>query len=261
MPLPANPRFVLQWEDSFAVLLLYGDQQGHVTADFLEGVPVVDVTGSPVAPNGAQDRFVLNVDNRLVVLRPDGTAVAHNMRRTSGHPDIGPFLIRPPGASTGASIAISADQARFVGRMLDSRIFVVHPDGGVLGYDVIPDGDGIFIQPPVALGGARIATDDDIRFVVGMNFQIILIRSDGSVTSYATDTHQNFLPPVTLAGPKIDLTPGGGDFVVTMGTGNEFTPGPQFSLIVVRRDGSVVGHSVGHGALSAPFPVPMQAPG
>jgi hypothetical protein len=91
MPLPANPRFVLQWEDSFVVLLLYVDSQGNVSADFLEGFPVVDVTGSPVAPNAEQDRFVLNVDNRLVVLRPDGSAFVHEVRRTGGSPDLGPL--------------------------------------------------------------------------------------------------------------------------------------------------------------------------
>jgi hypothetical protein len=47
-----------------------------------------------------------------------------------------------------------------------------------------------------------------------------------------------------------------------MGTSNSFTPGPQFSLIVVRHDGSVVGHSLtSSNTMSAPFAVPMQAPG
>lgn len=261
MPASATPRFVTQWEDSFAVLLLYVDRQGNVSADFLEGFPVVDVTGSRVAPDGDQDRFVVNVDGRLVVLRPDGSAFVHVVRRVGGHPDLGPFAIHPPVASTGAAIAVSPDQARFVGRMMERRIFVVHPDGGTLGYDVIPDGEGAFIQPPFAFGGAKVATDDDVLFAVGLNFQIVLIRRDGSVTSYMTDVHNNLLPPVTLAGPKIDLSPEGGDFVVTMGTSNSFTPGPQFSVVLVRRDGSIVGHSLGSQTVSAPFAVPLQPPG
>jgi hypothetical protein len=261
MPPPATRRFVLPWEDSFAVLVLYVDRQGNVSADFLEGFPVFSVTGSPVAPNGDQDRFVLNVDNHLVVLRPDGRAFVHAVRREGLHPDQGPFTIRPPVATTGAAIGVSPDQARFVGRLMDRRIFVVQPDGGTLGYDVIPDGDGAFVQPPFAFGGAKVATDDDVLFVVGMNFEIVLIRRDGSVTGYLTDTNNNLLPPVTFAGPKIVLSPEGGDFVVTMGTSNSFTPGPQFSAVVVRRDRSVVGHTLDHRTVSAPFAVPMQPPG
>ena len=261
MPPPATTRFVLQWEDSFTVLLLYVDRQGNVSADFLEGFTVGSVTGSPVAPGGDQDRFVLNVDNRLIVLRPDGTAFVHVVRREGGHPDMGPFTIRPPVATSGAVIGAGPDQARFVGRMMDRRIFVVDPDGGTLGYDVIPDGDGAIIQPPFAFGGAKVATDDDVLFAVGLNFQIVLIRRDGSVTGYPTDINNNLLPPVTFAGPKIDLSPAGGDFVVTMGTSNSFTPGPQFSAVVVRRNGSVVSHELANHTVSAPFPVPMQPPG
>ena len=243
------------------MLLLYVDRQGNVSADFLEGFPVFSVTGSPVAAGGDQDRFVLNVDNRLIVLRPDGTAFVHAVRREGLHPDMGPFTIRPPVASTGATIGVGPDQARFVGRMMDRRIFVVQPDGGTLGYDVIPDGDGAFIQPPFAFSGATVATDDDVLFAVGMMFEIVLIRRDGSVISYLTDVNNSLLPPATLPGPKIDLSPEGGDFVVTMGTSNSFTPGPQFSVVVIRRDGSVVGHTLANHTVSAPFDVPMQPPG
>src|SRR5579862_7755612 len=159
MPPPATARFVLQGEDSFVVLLLCVDRQGNASADFLEGFPVVAVTGSPVAPDGDQDRFVVNVDGRLVVLRADGSALVHTVVREGGHPDLGPFTIRTPVAASGTSIAVTPDQARFVGRMLERRIFVVRPDGSTLAYDLIPDGDGAIIQPPFTFGGARVATD------------------------------------------------------------------------------------------------------
>ncbi len=242
------------------VMLLYVDQQGNVSADFLEGFPVDSVTGSPVAPDGDQDRFVLNVDTSLMVLRPDGGTFVHAVRRVGLAHDRGPFAIRPPVATSGAVIGVRPDQARFVGRMLDRRIFVVQPDGLTLGYDTIPDGDGAIIRPPFAFGGAQVATDDDVLFAVGFNFEIVLIRRDGSVTGYLTDTNNNLLPPVTFAGPKIDLSPAGGDFVVTMGTTNGFTPGPQGACIVVRRDGSVVGHTLAHQTVSEPFAVPLQPP-
>jgi len=106
-------------------------------------------------------------DGRLIVLRPDGSAVVHVVRREGGHPDLGRFTIRPPVASSGAITGVGPDQARFVGRMMGSRILVIHPDGGTLGYDVIPDRDGAIIQSPFAFGGAKIATDDDVLFAVG----------------------------------------------------------------------------------------------
>ena len=58
----------------------------------------------------------------------------------------------------------------------------------------------------------------------------------------------------------MDLSPEGDDFVVTMGTSNSFTPGPQFSAVVTRRDGSVVAHSLANHTVSAPVAVPMSAP-
>lgn len=242
-------------------MLLHVDGQGSVSADFLEGFPVDSVTGPPVAPDADHDRFVLNVDTSLIVLRTDGSAFVHAVRRVGPTHDRGPFSIRPPVATSGAVIGVRPDQARFVGRLMDRRIFVVDPQGGTLGYDTTPDGDGAIIQPPFAFGGARVATDDDVLFAVGLNFEIALIRRDGSVTGYMTDTHNNLLPPVTFTGPKIDLSPEGGDFVVAMGWSNSFTPGPQAAGIVVRRDGSVVGHTLAHQTVSEPFAVPMQPPG
>src|SRR3954454_8851365 len=261
MPPPAAPRFVLQWEGCFVEMLLYVDRQGSVFADFLEGFPVDSVTGSLVAPDGELDRFVLNVEDSLIVLRADGSAFVHAVRRVGLAHDRGPFSIRPPVATSGAVIGVRPDQARFVGRLMDRRIFVVDPDGGTLGYDVIPDGDGAIIQPPFPFGGAKVATDADVLFAVGLNFEIALIRRDGSVTGYMSDTHNNLLPPVTFAGPKIDLTPEGGDFVVAMGWSNSFTPGPQAAGVVVRRDGSVVGHTLTHQTVSEPFAVPLQVAG
>ena len=242
-------------------MFLYIDRQGNVSADFLEGFPVDSVAGSPVAPDEGQDRFVLNVDNSLIVLRPDGLTFVHAVRRTGLVHDRGPFAIRPPVAASGAVIGASPVRARFVGRLMDRRIFVVQPNGATLAYDVIPDGDGAIIQPPFTFGGAKVATDDDVLFAVGLNFEIALIRRDGSVTGYMTDAHNTLLPPVTFTGPKIDLSPEGGDFVVAMGWSNTFTPGPQAAGVVVRRDGSVVGHTLAHQTVSAPFPVPLQPPG
>ncbi len=259
--MPTTPRFVLQWEDSFTALFLSIDAQGAVSGRFLEGFADDGVIGSPVAVDDDLTRFVLNVDTRLLVLRSDGASLIQAVHRAGPVHDSGPVEIQPPLATTGAVIAAGPDQARFAGRMMDRRIFIVDPAGGVLGYDYIPDGDGAIIQPPFAFGGARVATDADVRFVVGMFFQIVLVRSDGSVVSHLTDAQDNILEPVVLSGPKIELSPDGGDFVVAMGTSNSFTPGPQFSLVVVRSDGSVVAHAVTSQTIAPAVTVAMQPPG
>jgi hypothetical protein len=133
----------------------------------------------------------------------------------------------PPVACSGATIGVSNDQARFIARMLNRRVIVVRPDGAVLGYDVFPDDNGATIQAPFVFGGSKVATDgDDDRFVVGMFFQIVVIHRDGSVSGHDTDVHNNILPPVAFAGPKIALSPEGSDFVVTMGDGQRFHARP-----------------------------------
>jgi hypothetical protein len=256
-------RFVLPWQDSFLTLLIYIDPQGNVSADFLEySISNFGVIGSQIAPDGDQDRFVINVDGQIIVIRRDGSAFAHAVRQVPLTPVATlPLTIMPPVACSGATIGVGNDQARFIARMLDRRVIVVRPDGAVLGYDVVPDGNGAIIQAPFVFGGSKVATDgDDDLFVVGMFFQIIVIHRDGSVSGHDTDVHNNILPPVAFTGPKIDLSPEGGDFVVTIGTGNDFTPGPQNSIIVVRHDGSIFGHSLQGHTVSPPFAVGLKPP-
>ncbi len=260
MPLPANPRFVTEWEDSFQSFLLYVDADGNVTADFLEHLGAGGITGARIAAGDPLVRFALTVEARVITLRSDGTASSYLVHKAPTHPETSPFTVKPPVAVTGSPIAV--DQARFVGRLMDRRIFVVAPDGSVLGYDVLPDGDGAFIHPPFAFGGVPLATDAGVRFCFGMNFHVVQIRDDGSVIGFDTDDNidSSFLPPVPFAGPTIELSPEGGDFAVTMGTSNSATFGPQFSVVIVRRDGSIVAHSLTHHTVGPPTPVPLEPP-
>ncbi|HEY7361990.1 MAG TPA: hypothetical protein VH642_14325, partial [Streptosporangiaceae bacterium] len=140
---------------------MYIDPQGNVSADFLEdSISNFGVIGSQVAPDGDQDRFVINADNQIIVIRRDGSAFAHAVRQVPAVPiATRPLTIMPPVACSGAAIGASNDQARFIGRMLSRRVIVVRPDGAVLGYDVVPDGNGAIIQAPFVFGGSKVATD------------------------------------------------------------------------------------------------------
>jgi hypothetical protein len=192
-------RFALPWEDSFLSLLMYIDPQGNVSADFLEGsISNFGVTGSQVAFNGDDDRFVT--------------------------------------------------------RMFSRRIIVVRRDGAVFGHDVIPDGDGAIVQPPFAFAGSKVAFNgEEDRFVVGMFSQIIVIRRDGAVFGHDTTANNTILPPFAFSGSKVASNGADDQFVVTMGTGNDITAGPQSCIVVVRRNGGPIGHTVQGPTISPPF--------
>jgi hypothetical protein len=257
----APRRFVLPWEDSFLSLLMYIDPAGNVSTDFLEGsASNFGVIGSQVAFKGDEDRFVINVDNRIVVIRRDGNVFAHAVRQIPLLPTATrPLTILPPVACSGSKVASNGDADRFVTRLFSRRIIVVRQDGTVVGHDVIPDGDGAIVPPPFAFTGSKVATNSEDRFVVGMFSQIIVIRRDGAVFGHNTTGANAILPPFAFSGSKI-ASSADDQFVVAMGATNDFTVGPQSAIVVVRRDGSLVGHTVQGRTVSSPFEIRLRPP-
>ena len=264
----APRRFVLPWEDSFLSLLLYIDPAGNVTADFLEGsVSNFGIMGSQVAFNGDLGRFVVNVDGRIVVIGRDGGVFAHAVRQIPLQPiATRPLTILPAVACSGSKIASNGDDDRFVTRLFSRRIIVVRRDGAVFVHDVIPDGDGAIVPPPFAFGGSKVAVNgEEDRFVVGMFRQIIVIRRDGAVFGHDTTASPNpaeniVSPPFAFSGSKIAANSAEDLFVVAMGVTNDFTVGPQSAIVVVRRDGSLVGHTVQGRTVSPPFEIRLRPP-
>jgi hypothetical protein len=261
----ASPRrFVIPWEDSFLCLLMYIDPAGNVSTDFLEGsISNFGVIGSRVGLEGDNDRFVINVDDRIVVIRRDGNVFAQAVRQIPLQPIATlPLTILPPVACSGSKVASNGDDDRFVARLFNRRIIVVRRDGAVFGHDVIPDGDGAFVQPPFAFTGSKVALNgDDDRFVVGMFSEIVVIRRDGSVFGHdTTGANAIISPPVAYSGPRIAFTGADDEFVVAMGVTNDFTVGPQSAVVVVRHDGSLVGHTLQGHTVSPPFEIRLRPP-
>jgi hypothetical protein len=259
----APRRFVLPWEDSFLSLLMYIDPAGNVSTDFLEGsASNFGVIGSKVAFDGDNDRFVINVDNRIVVIRRDGNVFAHAVRQIPLLPTATrPLTILPPVACSGSKVASNGDADRFVTRLFSRRVIVVRQDGTVVGHDVLPDGDGAIVPPPFEFTGSKVATNSEDRFVVGMFSQIIVIRRDGTVFGHDTDAVNKIIsPPFAFSGSKIASNSADDQFVVAMGVTNDFTVGPQSAIVVVRRDGGLVGHTVQGGTVSPPFEVRLRPP-
>jgi hypothetical protein len=260
----ASPRrFVLPWEDSFLSLLMYIDPAGNVSTDFLEGsISNFGVTGSRVAFNGDNDRFVINVDNRIIVIQRDGGVFAHAVRQIPLQPiATRPLTILEPVACSGSKVASNGDDDRFVTRLFSRRIIVVRRDGAVFAHDVIPDGDGAFVQQPFAFAGSKVAVNgEEDRFVVGMFSQIIVIRRDGAVFGHDTTADNTILPPFAFSGSKIASNGEDDQFVVAMGTTNDSTAGPQSAIVVVRRDGGLLGHTVQGRTVSPPFELRLRPP-
>jgi hypothetical protein len=259
----APRRFVLPWEDSFLSLLMYIDDAGNVSADFLEGsISNFGVMGSQVGFNGDLGRFVINVDGRIVVIGRDGGVFAHAVKQIPPTPiATRPLTILPAVACSGSKIASNGDDDRFVTRLFSRRIIVVRRDGAVFAHDVLPDGDGAIVPPAFAFTGSKVAVNgEDDRFVVGMFSQIIVIRRDGAVFGHDTTAANAILPPFAFSGSKIASNSADDQFVVAMGVTNDFTVGPQSAIVVVRRDGSLVGHTVQGRTVSPPFEIRLRPP-
>jgi hypothetical protein len=148
---------------------VYIDPAGNVSTDFLEGSAAnFGVIGSKVVFDGDNDRFVINVDNRIVVIRRDGNVFAHAVRQILLLPTATrPLTILPPVACSGSKVASNGDADRFVTRLFSRRIIVVRQDGTVSSHNT--DAVNRIISPPFAFSGSKIASNSaDDQFVVAM---------------------------------------------------------------------------------------------
>jgi hypothetical protein len=130
--------------------------------------------GSPVAFNGDDDRFVVTMGHRIIVIRRDGNVWGHEV---SGN------VVGDPFPFDGSRVAFNGDDDRFV-VATDHRIIVIRRDGLVLGHDV----SGRSIGDPFPFQGSRVAFNGDLdRFVLftrssdraSQPDRIVVIRRDG----------------------------------------------------------------------------------
>jgi len=122
----------------------------------------------PVAFNGDDDRFVVTMGNRIIVVRRDGGVFGHG---------VSVDLVTQAFGFSGSRVAFNGDADRFVLTM-GNRIIVIRRDGQVFGHDVT----GNTIANAFGYSGSKVAFNGDAdRFVLTMGNRIIVIRRDGRV--------------------------------------------------------------------------------
>ncbi|MFE6061995.1 hypothetical protein [Streptomyces sp. NPDC056431] len=134
----------------------------------------------PVAFNGAFDRFVVTMGNRIIVTTQNGGVFGH---------DITGNTVGPGFAFGGSKVAFNGAVDRFVVTM-GNRIIVTTQNGGVFGHDIT----GNTVGPGFAFGGSKVAFNGAVdRFVVTMGNRIIVTTQDGGV--WAHDVIGNTVGP------------------------------------------------------------------
>ena len=161
----------------------------HDVAGNSIGVPF-QLGGPKVAAN-PQDKWVLVVGNRILVVTKDSSVFAHDVAGNS----IGvPFQLGGPKVAANP-------QDKWV-LVMGNRILVVTKDGSVFAHDIAGNSIGV----PIQLGGPKVAANPQDKWVLVVGNRILVVTKDGSV--FAHDIAGNSIGvPFQLGGPKVAANP------------------------------------------------------
>jgi RecB family endonuclease NucS len=188
------------------------------------GVPF-QLSGPKVAAN-PQDKWVLVMGNRILVVTQDGSVFAHEV---SGNSIGVPFQL------SGPKVAANP-QDKWV-LVMGNRILVVTQDGSVFAHEVSGNSIGV----PFQLSGPRVAANPQDEHVLTMGNRIVVITQDGRV--FAHEVSDNSVGvPFQLSGPKVAANPQD-EHVLTMGN----------RIVVITQDGRVFAHEVNGNNVGVPF--------
>jgi hypothetical protein len=196
--------------------LIFGHEiQGDTIGDPFQ------LQGRNVATN-PQDKWVLVMGNRILVITNDGSVFVHDIPGNS----IGiPFQLRGPKVA-----ANSVDKKVLV---MGDRILVITTDGNVFAHKVIGDE----ILPAVQLSGPRVAANPQDKWVLVMGNGILVITNDGRVFVHeiSSDTIE---VPFQIAGPKVAAN-AQDKWVITLGD----------RVLVITKDGRIFAHRLTRDAV------------
>jgi hypothetical protein len=172
------------------------------------------------------DRFVVAISGRIVVITRDGRAFSHDV---SAH-------------HSGEAFQFSGDKAAFNSQdrfvvVIGNTLVVITQNGDVFGHDV----SGGDIGPAFKFTGAKAAFNPQDRFVVSMGNTLIVTRQNGDVCGHDV-SGRDIGPAFTFRGsrPAFNLQD---RFVVTI----------RNTLIVITQTGDVFGHEVTGRDIGQPF--------
>jgi hypothetical protein len=162
----------------------------HDVAANTIGLPV-ELTGAEVATN-AQDKWVLVMGNRILVITTDGRVFAHDIVDTN---------VGVPFQLGGARVAANP-QDKWV-LVMGNRILVITNGGGVFAHDVTGNTIGV----PFQLSGQQVAARPEDKWVLAMGGRILVVTRDGRVFAHAISGNNNIGTPFQLVSPKLGANP------------------------------------------------------
>jgi hypothetical protein len=182
----------------------------------------IPYTGSRVAAN-PQDKWVLTVANRILVITNDGSVFAHDI---TGHTVGIPYQLE------GGQRVAANPQDKWV-LTLGNRILIITADGSVFAHDITGHKVGI----PYQLGGGqRVAANPQDKWVLTLGNRILVITAEGLV--FAHDINANTVGiPFQLNAPR-----------VAANRQDHFVVALMNSVLVITDDGSVFGHAIDESA-------------
>ncbi len=182
-----------------------------------------------VAFNGPQDRFVVTMDNKLIVITQSGDVFGHDVVGR-GVGDAFKF--------TGSRAAFNGPLDRFV-VTTDNKLIVITQGGDVFGHDI----EGRHVRDPFKFTGSRAAFNGpQDRFVVTMDNMLIVITQSGDVFGHDF-VGRTVDDPFKFTGSRAAFNGPQDRFVVTMDN----------KLIVITQSGDVFGHDIEGRHVSDPF--------
>ena len=181
--------------------------------------------GARVAAN-PQDKRVLTLDGRALVITNDGSVFAHDL---NGNTVGVPFQLQ------GSKVASNPQDKHVL--TVGNRILVITNDGSVFAHDL----NGNTVGVPFQLQGSKVAFNPQDKHVLTVGNRILVITNDGSV--FAHDLNGNTVGvPFQLQGPKVASNPQD-KHVLTVGN----------RILVITNDGSVFAHDLNGNTVGVPF--------
>ncbi len=219
-----------KWNHSYpflavAPLAAVGEPDGKVFAHPINGTSVgsAQQLGGPKVAGNPQDKWVLAMGNRILVITAFGDMFAH---------EINGDTIGVPVQLSGPQVA-GNPQDKWV-LVMGNRILVITDNGSVFAHDISSTAIGV----PVQLSGPSVAANPQDKWVVTANDTILVITASGGVFVHQVSGN-TISAAFQLSGPPVAANPEDKWVLATLR-----------AILVITTDGRVFVHSLGSTSVS-----------
>jgi hypothetical protein len=241
----ANPQdnFVDTGSDHILVVTRLGEVFVHMVSARFVAAPFQLATAAPVGANTGVDRFLFDLDTKIMVITTQGRVFVHDLQRRPVPPNtLGegvPFAVSVAREITGGVFVAANPQDRHV-ILAGGRILVITDDGSVFAHDLDFQGEKIGIPFQLSPPGIRVAANPQDKHVLAFGNKILVITGDGSVFAHPL-SDDTVGAPFQLSPPDIKVAARPEDKRVLPFPGGGFNPG---TIMVITDNGSVFGHDM-----------------